>query len=479
MLKSWLLRWHRSLAIVAVIPILAWSLTGLLHPVMSRWQPSAIAMKPPADLFAAPVGTTWSDFPAPAKTLPAGMQLRELRALTWQNQPYWVLQTSTGERRYFNARNGKPAAIEPAIIEALARHYTGVTTPISSVREVRQFDDEYVFVNRYLPVWRVAFDQPDGLVAFIEPRSLQLTGLSDTWKTRFSVLFANLHSWQWWPHEPSRDWAMVFFLSLSALVVISGLVRANSLPVRQETVVTRRWHRKLGWVVAAAALVWISSAAFHVLVINKARPSFATYPLAHSFVSAELESPVPKSELQSARIQMVATADGPIWRESMVGPMKSTSESSIAASHHQHGHQKMPQLLESWVSARTGERTTPERYLRELTKEVTGGSAPLSVSTLTQFSTEYGFVQKRLPVYQMQFENDVTIYLDPADSAVASVVSNLDRAEGFSFAYLHKGHWFDFIGKTARDAVLAAFALMIFLTACFGVSLLRRTKSSL
>mgnify|MGYP003407299225 FL=1 len=230
---------------------------------------------------------------------------------------------------------------------------------------------------------------------------------------------------------------------------------------------------------AAAALAWISSAAFHVLVINKARPSFATYPLAHSFVSAELESPVPKSELQSARIQMVATADGPIWRESMVGPMKSTSESSIAASHHQHGHQKMPQLLESWVSARTGERTTPERYLRELTKEVTGGSAPLSVSTLTQFSTEYGFVQKRLPVYQMQFENDVTIYLDPADSAVASVVSNLDRAEGFSFAYLHKGHWFDFIGKTARDAVLAAFALMIFLTACFGVSLLRRTKSSL
>ena len=82
MLKSWLLRWHRPLAIIAAIPVLAWSLTGLLHPVMSRWQPSAVAMKPPAEMLAPPPGTAWSDLPPPAQTLPAALPLRELRAVT-------------------------------------------------------------------------------------------------------------------------------------------------------------------------------------------------------------------------------------------------------------------------------------------------------------------------------------------------------------------------------------------------------------
>jgi hypothetical protein len=55
----------------------------------------------------------------------------------------------------------------------------------------------------------------------------------------------------------------------------------------------------------------------------------------------------------------------------------------------------------------------------------------------------------------------------------------LDRAEGFSFAYLHKGHWFDFLGKDVRDAVLALFALLIFVIGCTGITLLRRARHSL
>jgi hypothetical protein len=35
-MRERLMRWHRRLAILAVIPLLAWSLTGLLHPLMSR-----------------------------------------------------------------------------------------------------------------------------------------------------------------------------------------------------------------------------------------------------------------------------------------------------------------------------------------------------------------------------------------------------------------------------------------------------------
>lgn len=475
MLKS-LLRWHRPLAILAVIPVLAWSLTGLLHPLMSRWQPSAVAMKPPMDLVLSPVDRPWSDLPAPATTLPDGLQLRELRALTWQQIPYWMVQTASGERHYYEAESGKAANIEPAIILALARHYTGVSSPILSVREVTAFDDEYAFVNRYLPVWRVAFDQPDGLVAFIEPRSFQLTGLTDTWKTRFSFLFSNLHSWKWWPHEPSRDVAMVSFLSAAILLVLSGLLRARARKVTPVTTKTTRWHRRIGWCVAAAALAWACSGIFHLLAINKGRPAFATYPLTHTFNSDELIHPAPPINNDLARLQIVATSAGPLWREWGV---HSNTHPQLANHEHHSVEKSTPHLLETYASARTGEVVQPTEYVRELTASASQQAKWLSTEPITQFASEYGFVQKRLPVYRVMFEGELSVYIDPADAAVATVVKNVDRAEGFSFAYLHKGHWFDFLGKDARDATLALFALSIFVMACTGITLLRRARHSL
>ncbi len=54
-------------------------------------------------------------------------------------------------------------------------------------------------------------------------------------------------------------------------------------------------------------------------------------------------------------------------------------------------------------------------------------------------------MQKRLPVQQLRFDSSdrLTVYVDPADAAVASVVRDLDRFEGLSFAYLHKAQFLD------------------------------------
>ena len=473
-----LLRWHRPLAIIAAIPVLAWTLTGLLHPVMSRWQPSAVAMKPPAEMLAPPPGMAWSDLPAPAKTLPAALQLRELRALTWQQKPYWMAQITTGERRYFEALSGQPANIEQALVIALARHYTGATTGILSIREVHAFNDEYAFVGRYLPVWRVAFDQPDGLVAFIEPRSLLLTGLTDTWKTRFSWLFSNLHSWKWWSHEPSRDMAMAVFLSAAWLLVLSGLVRAATTKPCQQAGRLQRWHRRIGWAVAAAALAWLTSGLFHVLAIDKGRPVFATYPLKLAFTPAEVVQKAPDAMDAQAHLQVLATPDGPLWHWHFLQPQRREA-TAMPSEHAEHQHKPAaPTLREAYVSARTGEVVLSQDYVRALTAGVAAGAKWLACEPITQFSDEYGFVQKRLPVYKVQFANadHLAIYIDPVDAAVATVVHDLDRVEGFSFGYLHKAHWLDMFGKDVRDAVMGLFVLLIFAMTCGGLSFLRRKR---
>lgn len=468
-----LLRWHRPLAMIAAIPVLAWTLTGVLHPVMSRWQPSAVAMQPPADMLAPPSGMDWSDLPAPARILPASLSLRELRAVTWQQKPYWMAQTTAGERRYFDARTGQPAAIEQAVVTALARHYTGVQTPVRSISLISAFDHEYAFVNRYLPVWRVAFDQPDGLVAFIEPRSLLLTALTDTWKTRFSLLFANLHSWAWWPHEPSRDVVMTVFLSAAWLLVISGLLRAVKTRHSRLTSGLRRWHRRIGWLVAAAALAWLSSAIFHILAIDKGHPAFATYPLSAWFTSADVLRPAPVAVPRPALLQVLATPEGPLWHWQLL-------QRGAGAGHEHHAAAKgVPVLHEAYVSATSGETLQPLAYLRALSSAVSADAPVLSSESITRFGSEYGFVQKRLPVYRLVLDSEDhrSVYIDPADAAVAAVTGDIDRAEGFSFAYLHKANWLDFLGKNARDAILAIFALMTFALTLAGLYLVCRTQA--
>lgn len=462
-LRRRLLPWHRRLAILIALPVLAWALTGLLHPVMSRWQPSAVAKQPPAALFTAVEGREWSTLPPPAQTLPAGLVLRELRALTWQGQPYWLVQQPDGQGRYFHAVSGQPADLGATMAATLARHYTGESTAAVQVSLITGFSDEYPFVNRHLPVWRVAFDRPDGLVAFIEPRSLQLAGLSDHWKTRFSWLFSNLHSWKWWTHEPTRDAAMALCLLFTCVLVLSGVMRATAVVRRRSPL--QRWHRVIGLTATLALLAWAGSGLLHVLVIDKTGNAAATHPLRLSMQAAALVQPAPAGMPPGARLLMLATPDGPFWYWQLLQPGAAG---------------QAPALRERYVSAVSGEVTMPFDYIRALSAGVAGDALWLSVNAVTRFDDEYGFVQKRLPVYRLRFDtrDHLAIHVDPSDAAVASVVRDLDRLEGYSFALLHKAGWLDFLGRDGRDAVAGLFALLVFGLALAGLSFLRRPAGS-
>lgn len=471
-LRKRLVPWHRRLAWLVVLPVLAWSLSGLLHPVMSRWQPSAAAMVVPAMFLASPVGSAWSDLPPPNQTLLADWQLREVRAMTWQDQPYWQVQLADGSLRQVHAKTGEVVDLTAAVVTELARHYSGERDAPVSLSIVTEFSNEYSEINRYLPVYRVAFDRPDGLIAFVEPRSLQLSGLTDNWKTRFSGFFSAMHSWSWWPHAPSRVWVMAGLLSLALIVAISGLMRA--WPSASNRSAKHRWHRRIGMVAALAALAWFSTGALHALVMNKKEGSFASYPLNDTFEASQLSAAAPSDVPDGARLQVLASADGPLWYWHQM-----VKQDDAAAGHAHHGHAAPRTLNAAYFHASTGQVFDPERYWQTLAQSVSGQAHLLSTKPISGFFPEYGFVQKRLPVQQLRFDttNNLTVYVDPADAAIASVVTDLDRVEGLSFAYLHKSQFLDsLIGKDARDGVAVFFASLVFSLTLIGMLMLRRKQ---
>jgi hypothetical protein len=92
---------------------------------------------------------------------------------------------------------------------------------------------------------------------------------------------------------------------------------------------------------------------------------------------------------------------------------------------------------------------------------------------VTDFTNEYGFVNKRLPVMAFHLKNKdkSSYYIDPLTGHLAAYVQNGARLEGLSFAFLHKFHFLDFLGKNARDGLLVFFAMSLFIISILGLIL--------
>jgi hypothetical protein len=96
-----------------------------------------------------------------------------------------------------------------------------------------------------------------------------------------------------------------------------------------------------------------------------------------------------------------------------------------------------------------------ERYANYLASQISQHRLEDIVKTevITKFEGEYGFVNKRLPVWKVSFptNSQERFYVETSTGKLAAHVNDKDLIEGFSFAFLHKHHFLDFAGKEARD----------------------------
>ena len=168
-LIGFLLCWHPRLGGVVGLAIIAWGLSGLAHPIISRIQPSAAAYVYKLEPFSSAGVLTVSDAAARAGLT---QSLSAVRLLAWQGRPYYRLQTAA-DVIWVDARSGVVAEYaERDYAEFLARHYVGdQDSAVKSMSLQTEFDEDYVFVNRLLPVWRVEFERDDAGVCRHRQRS--------------------------------------------------------------------------------------------------------------------------------------------------------------------------------------------------------------------------------------------------------------------------------------------------------------------
>lgn len=505
-MRATVIKWHRRLAWVAGICAIAWALTGILHPIMVWTSPVAAARMPPL------VPLELSDARPPAEMLAGKVpaQVSELRVVNLAGHSHYAVKLPGDPiRRYFDPATGAERADgdrERAI--ELARHYLGdATSPVAEARLITGFDNDYTPVNRLLTVWRVALANDAGLVAFVDTGSGRVAGISHGLKRTLQTLFRTFHSLSFIPAEagPLRAIIMTGLVGTIIASTLSGVAMLVMIRRKKRAPGARHWHRVLGYATAIPALAFTSSGLWHLLLGQDGSTDRTPDVPVQSLTIANLTTDLAGlwagfgPDTAPVALSYLATPDGsPLLRLVPPPTWNAAKPAAAPTGHEGHGggtppadgapstHQARLDLFRGVPTGGAGllldvagtgpvagnEAAAARALAASLTGEAIGADAPTTL--VTRFNDDYGFVNKRLPVWRIDLPNGRALYVDLADATLAAQTDPGLRQAGWVFDIFHKGGFMDAIGPVPRDLILMVAAFLIMVLSGVGLTMLRR-----
>lgn len=502
---------HQWLGVITCLGVLLWGLSGVMHPIMSRLQPKPAVFMPP------PVSWQAQQAPDPVALLgeQGVTQVLSLHSVVWQGRPHWLAHTDLSQAGVMlDAASGAVVPEgERLLAQALARHHTGLhDVPVRRVRLITAFDAEYLSVNRLLPVWAVQFERDDGLTAYIDTRQMRLATLSDDTRQTLGAVFRFAHNWNFLDNWPwVQKGLMSAALLAAALSAVSGLyfwwVMRRSAGARLAQQPIKRWHRRLGLVVALTSITFAGSGAFH-LWVKVLRQDVAAAPGSAPLRALDQLAGHPWHAVQSlgliGRVELVEHGGSLAWWVHPAGQggprsqvaalaQAAQAESKQASGEHAHHEPATGGAARPAAPPRRAQPTLVDAQAR-LHREAAAALAlalashhsgmPLQAlgtpQLITKFEGEYGFLNKRLPVWRVQAQapGNPRYYVELGTGALAARVDDLGAFEGYVFSVLHKWHVGD-MPKDLRDVLSATFALGNVVVALMGLTMFLRRQRRL
>jgi hypothetical protein len=496
---------HRWVGIVALIPALLWSLSGTAHPFMAHWFKPPIAREflPPVPIQ---IGAMQTDI-ATALATQNITSVKQVRIVQWNSAQYYQVQLpATPEFVYLDTRTGTALADgDKQYAVALAKQYLGnPNATLVSATLITSFDDDYRYINRLLPVWKISVAE-GGYDVYIETSSGRMATYNTPLRRAFLQAFQYLHNWGWLNGMESLRLSVITLgLTIILVSALSGVVMYGVLWRKRRTIPAqglRKYHRSIGLAVSLSTFMFASSGLYHALHKDRLHDeqqqrNYATQA-GVAFSSAEIAS------LQS----VVASISAPIFDMAFVR-LRSTPYVRLT-----HGVQEQDKTNDCCtilsVPAQTSASTSApsqqsvkapslrgatlidlttlqplsrgdERYSIFVATELCALDPASIIGTqlVTEFKGEYGFINKRLPVWRVNFAtpDHRSIYIEPQTATLAADVNDSDRREGFAFAYIHKLEFLKPLGKDVRDGTAVALGLLNSTVAILGLALFVRIK---
>jgi len=232
---------------------------------------------------------------------------------------------------------------------------------------------------------------------------------------------------------------------------------------REATRFVHRFHRQLGLIVSFVMFTFTISAAFHIIVkLHNITPKEKAY-----------EQLISTADLTASNLQL-PIADSIIVKTGVVKFYGST-----------YYQVSTPARDILYFNVADGKELTngDQDYARYLTGfyrtpsfNIKFAKGRLKTTQMRQFDNEYGFINKRLPVQKVEYPAGENWYVETTTSQLAEKVTGIDRAEGFSFIFLHKYFGMTWAGKNIRDVVSMLAALGVLVVSLFGFAAFIKNK---
>ncbi len=521
-MKKKIFKWHRTISLIIAIPAVLWATSGFMHPIMTTIRPKV------ATQFLQPAIIDSNKMQVSLR-----MALEENKIDQFQNfrlvhiDTNWFYQVQTAPINipvYLSTVNGRPLKNgDELYAQYIAKQFlegpfqskkaepdtSAEKTPmhdccdaatncvllndkgssISAVKRITDFNDEYKYVNRLLPAYKVSFNRQDGIRVYVETTSDRFAFAVDNKRAVFDSLFSWFHTWSWMDAFGNAKYIlMLVFLVLTMGTTGMGLyiffITNTKKPKGNALASARRNHRFTSVFISLFTLLFSFSGAFHVLEKFKTddRNDFYNRQIVKSssadFDFTRLQKVV---HMQIANISIVQMNDEWYWQV-FTKEEKSAADGKMPLRRNDLMKDKtVPPPAASYISVSDGSKLVDgekkyAEYLATLfskhpSKEITNAVAIL------KFEDEYGFVNKRLPVWKIGYASNhhERYYVETSTGKLSVRVDDNDLYEGYSFAFFHKHHFMDFAGKEARDFSTMFWSFAQIALVVVGLILWRRT----
>ncbi|WP_157638022.1 PepSY-associated TM helix domain-containing protein [Flexithrix dorotheae] len=455
---------HKRLGLAIMIPVLLWVVSGLMHPFMANWFRPEIAQR-----FIIPQPVSDSELTLGLKEVLVKNNIsafNNARLIELEGAYYYQVALTENELLYLNATHGtitENADLKYA--EQLARIFLDdQTSALLSSELITEFDTDYREINRLLPAWKLTFDRPDGMEIYIETSSSRLGAFNSTIKKIHGRIFQLFHNWGFIPGPAwLRLTAICFFSAFVFITALAGLIiygfawkRFKNIKHENNSTRKRKLHRKIGLVFSLFMFMFAFSGWFHAIqkfkgdnrheIFDKSTILTASLDKDFNQLIQELGQPVINFSLANFGGESyfrIMVKEGkfakPLYFSTKTGNLLSDGEAQYAK-----------HLAKDFANF-------PEIEISE-------------IASITQFKGEYGFVNKRLPVQKVLFKSvgNPAVYVETSTGKLGAIVTDSDRMEGYSFAFLHKFHFLDGFGKNFRDILTMLAACSLLVTAFLG-----------
>ncbi len=500
-MKKKIYQWHRTTSLIIAIPVILWAASGFMHPIMTTIRPkvatqflqaSAIDTSKIVTPLSAALSNNHIDSISNFRLVHIDTNWFYQVQMRNNNVPLY-LSTKTGKRlpngdwlyaQYIakqflegqednKTQNNKTVAQATtanshdccdAASECVLNNSKGAK--VTDATLITAFDNEYKSINRLLPVYKVAFARADGIRIYVETTQDRFSFAMDNKRAVFDAIFRWFHNWGWLSFLGKGQFLVEFILVrlafLTALMGIYIFFITKSKKVAGNTVVkARRSHRFASISIALFTLMFTFSGAYHAFNKLTAKNETVDVPTA-SFASNSFNVPI--SQIQQivqqpiTNISLVSINGIAYWQ---VNSKKNFKQKDSTAQ-----NKKPTDLMKTKVLAppsaiyininnnailQNGEVI----YASYLANKYSGhaNSDIVKIDTITKFADEYGFVNKRLPVFKVAYNtnHNERYYVETSTGKLALRVDDIDVIEGYSFSILHKHEFMAWAGKPVKD----------------------------